>query len=418
MHYERHELSNGLRVLVAPMTSVRSVSCILFVGVGSRWETAGKAGVAHLLEHLMFKGTVRRPTARAISETVEEVGGVINAATDKETTAYWTKTDASHLARSFDLISDMILQSRMTSQNVAKEKTVILEELGLSMDDPQDWVHGLLEDALWPDHPLGRDVAGTRESVSELTRADVVSLWRHHYGPNNALLTVAGAIDPAQVLVLARRCFEAWEPVRPPSYLPAPVWGRPSPRLEQRSTEQTHICLGFPGVSRFDSRRHAEDLLLTILGGSTTSYLFLELRERLAVAYDVHAYGSKVADTGAAVVYAGVDAIRVQQATKAILKQIERLTRRVVPETLLRRTVQYLSGRLALGLEDTHAVASFLGSQELLLGRIDGPEQVIASLEAVRPQEIRDLARATLRSDQVRVAAIGPNPEEAVAAFD
>jgi predicted Zn-dependent peptidase len=417
MNYERFELSNGLRVIAAPMPAMRSATAAVFVGSGSRAESDKEAGVAHLIEHMLFKGTIRRPNSQAISETLERVGGMINASTDKEATVYWTKVASEHLELAIDLLSDMLQHSRLARKEIEKERTVIVEELGMSMDDPQDWVHGLIDELMWPGHPLGRDVGGTKESVRGLTRKQVRQFLTSHYGSTNALLVVAGGLKVDEVRVLAESYFGGWTPVEPDPLQPAPDFGPQRTRIEIRGTEQVHMCVGFPGVSRYDPDRYSLDLLTTILGGSTTSRLFLEVRERLALAYDIHVYSNKLADTGSVVIYAGVEPARAGEATEAILHEIDRLRRRIVPSHELEKTLSYVKGRLYLGLEDTHAVASWLGSQELMMDCIESPEEVIAAIEAVSPRAIRDVANRLFDRSQARVACIGPDAPGITAAL-
>jgi predicted Zn-dependent peptidase len=414
MKYSEFRLENGLRVLFAPIPAIRSVTCAVMIAAGSRWEGDHDAGVAHFAEHLLFKGTKRRPTAQAISETLERVGGVMNAGTDKETTVYWTKTATEHLDLSLDLLADMVLNSRLTPAQVGRERAIIIEELAMSRDDPQDWVHGLVDESLWPGHPLGRDVAGSKESVARISRAQIRRFMQSHYGPDNAVLVVAGGTKAAEVRKLANSHFGQWAMrAVARSYEPAPanVDGARA-ALEERPTEQLHLCLAFPGMSRYDPERHALDVLTTILGGTTSSRLFLEVRERRALAYDVHMYSSKLADTGSVVAYAGVDARKGTDAIGAITTEFERICRRSVSQEELRKTIDNIKGRMYLGLEDSHSVASWLGSQELLLRRIQSPEEVISNIERVTPEDIRRVARRILDPNLMHIAAIGPSVQE------
>ncbi len=222
MNYERFELANGLRVLLAPVGGVHSVSVALMIGTGSRSELETEAGIAHLIEHLLFKGTAKRPSPWAVSETIERVGGVINAATDKEATVYWTKTASEHLALSIDLLADMVQNSKLSPGEISKEKAVIVEEIGMTMDEPQGWVHALVDEAIWPGHPLGREVAGTRQSVPQLSRAGIRDFMSTFYGPTNAVLVVAGAAERTEVQLLADQYFGAWSPVDTRPFLSAP----------------------------------------------------------------------------------------------------------------------------------------------------------------------------------------------------
>jgi len=416
MDYERFELPNGLRVLAAPMEHVRSVSTALLIGVGSRYEPDAEAGSAHLIEHLMFKGTRKRPSSRLVSEPIERIGGVMNASTDKEATVYWTKTAAEHLPLSIELLSDMVLDSRLTPSDIAKEKSVIAEELAMSRDDPQDWVHNLIDQSMWPNHPIGRDVGGTRESVLALRRDGIRRFIARHYTPANSVLVVAGGVTVEHVRSLAMNHFGSWIDVAETDYVPAPPSTAGDQRLETRPTEQVHVCIAFPGLPRTSPDRFALDILVTILGGGPTSRLFLEVRERLALAYDVHAYTTRYADTGSVVIYAGVDARRAAQAVAAIRHEIGRLRRRSVPQDEIAKTVEYMKGRMYLGLEDTHAVASWLGSQELLLRKIMSPEDLAAMIERITPAEVRAVANALFDPTSMHVAAIGPNVEEVTAA--
>lgn len=410
MDYVKYELPNGLRVLAAPMGHVRSVSTAVFVGVGSRYESDAEAGSAHLIEHLMFRGTRLRPSPRLISEPIERIGGVINASTDKEATVYWTKTAAEHLPLSVELLADMLLHSRVTPTDVAKEKDVIVEELSMSMDDPQDWVHNLIDQCMWPGHPIGRDVGGTRESVRRHGRRALREFMGRHYTAANSVLVVAGGVKAGLVKSLAKRHFGQWTASSAQTFTPAPARVlKAAPALQTKPTEQAHLCLAFPGLSRYSPERFALDILVTILGGGSTSRLFLQLRERLALAYDVHAYTTRYADTGSIVVYAGLDARRAARAVTAIRNEIERVRSRSITAAEVEKTVQYMKGRMYLGLEDTHAVASWLGSQELLTNGIISPEDLVSTIERVRLADVRGVARELLDPEYMHIAAIGPN---------
>lgn len=389
---------------------MRSVSAAVLIRVGSRYESDRDAGAAHLLEHLLFKGTPRRPTSRLISETIERLGGVMNAATDKEATVFWTKTAAEHLPVSLDLLGDIIQHSRLLPKHMERERSIIVEELGMSMDDPQEWVHNLIDEAMWPDHPIGRDVGGTKESVLSLTRGQLRNFMNTFYGPTNSVLVVAGGVQIDQVRELVELNFGSWQVTRPRDFLAAPQHrSHSTQRLQFRQTEQMHICLAYPGIGRYSEDRYALDILVTILGGSTTSRLFLEVREHLALTYDVHVYTTRLADTGSIVIYAGVDPDRAPAAVAAIRQEIERLRRRAVTHDELSRTLDYMKGRMYLGLEDTHAVASWLGSQALLMDRIISPQELSQSLEEVSPKDIRRLATELLDPQLCSMAAIGPN---------
>jgi len=408
-------LANGLRLVLAPMEHVRSATMAVYVATGSRYEEEREAGSSHLIEHMLFKGTERRPTAQEISETIEEVGGAINASTDKETTVYWAKVAAEETPLAVDLLGDMVLHSRLEAAEVRKEKRVVAEELGMAMDSPQEWVHTLIEETIWPGEALGRDVAGTRESVAGLTRAGLLRYLRRHYTPANTVVSVAGRIDPDAVRDLVERTFGAWQggpaPAHPAgSYRP----DRPRVRLQRRETEQANLCLAVPGVARADPRRYAFDLLDTILGGGMSSRLFVDIRERLGLVYDIHSYADRFDDTGMLVVYAGMEPAEGPRVLREVMTVLRRLRDDGVRADELARAKRGYRGRLVLGLEDSSSVANWCGAQELFYGAIEGPDDVLARVEAVTAHDIGELAAALFRDDYLRLAVIGPYDTEDV----
>lgn len=409
MESELVTLPNGLRVVLCPMPAMQSASIAVFVGLGSRYEDDALAGVSHVIEHMMFKGTRRRATSRQIAETLDAVGGVINASTDKELTVYWAKVARTHLPLAADLLSDMLLESRLRESDLAREKTIITEELAALIDDPQEWVHVLLDEILWPRHPLGREIAGSRESVERLTRKDVLSFYRRFYGPNNAVVSIAGGVDRGEALALAEQCLGRWEPVTGGDAEPAPQgFNGPQVLADERPMEQVSLAMAYPGAERGHPDRWAIDLLCTILGGGASSRLFTRLREELGLVYDVQMYATRYSDTGAIVVSAGTDAAHVTQSLEAVAREIDRVQSRRIPEAELQRAKQFYRGRLSLGLEDTHAVASWFGAQEMLHGHMMRPEEAADRIDAVSASDLLRVARQYLSSAEMRLATVGP----------
>jgi len=413
--YDVVRLPNGLRLVMAPMPHVYSATAVVYVGTGSRYERPAEAGSSHLIEHMLFKGTERRPTAQEISETIERLGGSLNASTDKETTAYWVKVPGEDVSTAIDLLGDMLLHSVIDAAEVRKEKRVVIEELGMAMDAPQDWIHTLVEEAIWPGEALGRDVAGTRESVVKLTRAGLVRYLTRHYTPHGAVISVAGRIDRDEALRLVEDAFGAWQGG------PAPIHerggyppDRPRVRLQQRDTEQANLCLALPGLAHGDPRRYAFDILNTILGGAMSSRLFVEVRERLGLAYDIHSYTERFDDTGMLVVYAGMDPDAATRVLREILRVLKRLRDEPIPIEELEKVKKGYRGRLVLGLEDTSSVASWCGGQELLYGAIDTPAEVLARVEVVTAEDVQGLAADLFHDEQLRLALIGPYDSEAM----
>lgn len=406
--YEKSVLENGLRIITSTMPHTRSVAISVFVGAGSRYETDELAGVSHFLEHLLFKGTTLRPTPRDIAEAIEGVGGVINGATDKELTMYWVKVPIQHFALAMDVLFDALLHSRLDAEDVEKERAVISEEIAMIEDNPSDLVGVLIDEVLWPNHPLGREIAGTRESVSWLTQEQLRAYLQRQYVPANCVLAVAGNISHQQVVDTTRRLTAAWPSAEPATWLPARN-GQTQPRLSLRSkrTEQGQLSLAVPAYPADHPDRYALDILNTILGEGMSSRLFLEIRERLGLAYDVQSYVNYLQDAGALVIAAGVDPKRIGPAIEASLAELARL-KDGVPESELVKAREFMKGRLLLRMEDTRAVASWLGGQELLHREILTPDEVIARLDAVAQDDLRRVANDLFRTEKLNLAVVGP----------
>lgn len=390
-----------------------SASIVLMFRVGSRFERDELAGITHFIEHLSFKGTSRRPTAKDIAEAVEGVGGVLNASTDKEATVYWARVPAEHLALTIDVLLDMVSDSKMAEDDVDRERMVILEELKMYQDQPQDYVHSVFERVMWPSHPLGRDIVGTTESVTNTSREDLIRYMGSHYSLGNLVIGVSGGInsDQATRFVEQRLSLPAAANGRLGQDPPGPLSG-PNLELVQKDTEQAHICLGTRAVSYLDPDRHAIEMINTILGEGMSSRLFLEIRERLGLAYDVHSFTSKHADSGYFAVYLGVDPAKAPGAVEAVLAEIRRVVDEPVPEAELRKAREFTKGRLRLGLESTNAIASWLCQQELLTGRIKTVDEVVAILDAITPAELQRVAKRVLDT-HIQMAVIGPYGSDA-----
>jgi predicted Zn-dependent peptidase len=410
--YVRRVLPNGLRVLVAPMPHTRSATVALFFGMGSRYEAPQEQGISHLVEHMLFKGTERYPTAQLISETIEGVGGILNAATDKEMTVYYAKVASRHADLAFDLLADMVRRPLLEPDELQKEKKVVLEELGLAQDAPGEWVHQLLSELLWPDQPLGWEIAGTPETVHAQTPDSVRNYVRRGYGARNAVLMVAGDADPENVFARAADQL-AEEGTAPPAFLPAvdPAGGA-RVRSQARETEQAYLCVGGKGLSRKDPDRYALRLANAILGDGMSSRLFLEVREKRGLAYDVHSYVNAFYDTGAVVVSAGVDPDQLEPALGAVLAEVDKLRQGPVPETELRKVKEYLKGRTVLSLEDSASVAQWYATQELLTPELLTPDEVLDRIEAVTVEDVLRVTRRVFDDAWLNLAVIAPEPDD------
>ena len=406
-------LDNGMRVLTSAMPHTRAASVSLFVGVGSRYDPADQAGISHVVEHLVFKGTNRRPSASEISGTVEGVGGILNAGTEQELTVYWCKVARPYLDEALDLHVDMLRDSLYEPVEMERERMVVIEEQNMANDSAGHRAAMLMDRMLWPDHPLGRDVSGTRESVSGMTREMVVDHVSRFYTPRNIVMSVAGDVDHDQIARTVESLSDGWSSHHPPAWTPfTHVQSAPQLRVEYRKTEQAQVLIGLPGLSATHPDRYALDLLSAVLGEGMSSRLFLEVREKRGLAYDIHSGVTHFIDTGAFVVAAGVDPKRAYAAVEIVLAELARL-RDGVTDSELVRAKRLSTGILMLRMEDTGAVSSWIGSQELLLGEVQDVDQVVEQVESVTPEDLRRVANDLLTGDRLNMALVGPFRGEA-----
>ncbi|MCH9017732.1 MAG: insulinase family protein, partial [Chloroflexi bacterium] len=386
----------------------QSVSMVICVGAGSRYESEELAGVSHFIEHLPFKGTESWPTARDVSEAIEGVGGVMNASTDREMTVFWCKVSRLHYKTAFAVLMDMVLHSRLDPEDVEKEREVIQEELRMTYDQPSYLVDLLIDEAMWPDQAMGRDVGGTLETVAAIQQKDIREYMHQQYNPANTVVAVAGNVTHEEVVDMLVETTRDWKPLKSLDWEPATdnVEG-PLVKVERRHSDQTHLCLGVPGLSLSHPDRYAFNLMNTILGDGMSSRLFLNLREEKGLAYDVHSSSSNYRDTGALVVYCGVEPSKTNDAVKTIVQEFQGM-HTAPSEQELNKAREYSKGRLLLAMEDTRSVASWLGAQELLQDSVRTPEEVVESLDAVTPADIARVAENFLQDQKMRLAGVGP----------
>ena len=406
-------LPNGLRVLAVPMPHSRSVTVSFYFGAGSRYEDPTEAGISHLVEHCCFKGSRRWPTAPQISEAIEGVGGVLNAGTDREYTVYYAKVPAAHVELAVDVVGDIVLRPLFDATELEKERNVILEELAIVEDNPGQLAEVVLDGLLWPGQALGRDIAGTPDSVRGIARERAIAYRHDQYTPGNALISIAGAVDPDRAVAMAERITRDWEHGKagPPETFRTPGPDAPHLRLRAKPSEQAHLLIGLPGLSARHEDRYALSLLTTVLGDGMSSRLFVSLREEMGLAYDVHAYASNLHDTGSLSIYLGVDPENALPALRAALDQLAGM-REGVPAAELHRVREYLKGRMLLNMEDTRAVSSWYGGQALLLDRTRSVEEIVERIEAVDPATLSELADRLIRDDALLLAVVGPFESE------
>ena len=408
-----HSLQGGAQMVTAPMAQRMSASLVVMFAVGSRYEDDRLGGVSHFIEHLFFQGTRRRPSAKDIAEAIEGVGGVMNASTDKELTVYWCRVPADQLELGVDVLFDIVSDSQLSPADVDRERMVILEELKMYQDQPQDYVHSLFDEIMWPHHPLGRDIGGTIQSVSNLSRDDLFEYMREHYRLANLVVGTSGGIDANRALDLVQQRLELPAEKNGAGYPAAPAaLEQQTVLLHRKDTEQAHICLGTRALSYLDPDRYALDLMNTVLGEGMSSRLFLEIREKRGLAYDVHSYTSKHHDAGSFAVYMGVDPNKAEEGIAAVVRELRRLCNEEVPAPELQKVKEYTKGRLRLGLESTNAMASWLSQQQLLTGRIRTVDEVVTEVDKVSASDLRRVAQRVL-SEPVQMSVIGPFEKDA-----
>jgi predicted Zn-dependent peptidase len=390
------------------MPHTRSVSICIYLGAGSRYESEAQAGVSHFIEHLCFRGTEKRLSAKDISGAIEGVGGVLNGGTDKELTVYWCKVAQPHFQLALDVLADMVLHSRFEKKDIEKERKIIVEEISMSKDAPNQLVGMILDELLWPDHPLGRDVAGTNKSVEEMSRELMLGYMASEYSPANTVIAIAGNVQHDEAVNEVNKVLGGWENKKPRlNFVPYIETRNPRLKVEKRDTEQTHLCLALPGVSLSDPRRFTIDLLNVILGEGMSSRLFIEIRDKLGLAYNIHSYLDHFQDSGALTVYAGVHPKSLEIGISAILEQLALLKEKISDEEIT-KAKELSKGRLLLRMEDSRSVAGWVGGQEILSNKIMDVEEVVAIIEKVTAEEMCAVAKELLVGDKLRLSVVGP----------
>ena len=410
--YQKTTLDNGLRLITAAMPHTRSVSICIFIGTGSRYETEAQAGISHFTEHLCFRGTPKRPIASDISTAIEGLGGILNGGTDKELTVYWCKVARPHFHPALEVLTDMLLNSKFDPADIEKERQIIIEEINMSNDSPPQRVAMLIDELLWPGHPLGRDIAGSKKSVGALSRDMMLGYLASQYQPGNTVISIAGDIRHQEMVTALNRHLDHWAHRQPHAGYSAYA-ERPVRRLhiETRDTEQVHLCLALPGLSLVHPRRFPLDLLNVVLGEGMSSRLFTEVRDKLGLVYSISSFVDHFLDTGALTIAAGVETKNLRTAIQAILEQLSRLKERI-PEPELAKAKEFAKGRLLLRMEDSRSVAGWLGGQELLTGHILSVDEVLSIIDAITVEELPPLAQELLVSDRLCLAIVGPVPSD------
>jgi predicted Zn-dependent peptidase len=416
--YKLTELDSGERLITEHVSSVRSVAIGFWIGAGSRDEPDTKAGVTHFIEHLLFKGT-RSYSAQDIAEIFDEMGGELNAATSRESTVVYSRIPDHHLQRALDVMADMVFAP--TFADLDSERAVVLEEIAMVEDTPQDLVHDLLADAIFGTHALGRPVIGRADVISSVTRRSLAAYHRQAYRAGNIVVAAAGNLEHEHLLpLLERAAHHRVEPPQSGASVRKPLVKPPPPglRFQRKDTEQYHVCVGAPGISRSDRRRFAASVLDAILGGSASSRLFQEIREKRGMAYSVYTFGAQYSDTGQVGVYVGTREENLEPCLEIVRDQIGEIAAGNVGDAELERAKENLKGRLVLSMESTSNRMSRLGKAVITDTELLSLDRVIAEVDAVETSGVAELAGLLLAPDQLSAAGIGPSEERFLSAVE
>ena len=405
-------LSNGLRLVTTVIPTAQSAATSFFVRVGSRDEDPRTNGLSHYIEHMLFKGTERRPTAPEISEAIEGAGGGLNAFTTKEITCYWNNLPFERVETGIEVLGDMLLRSLLSAEEIERERTVVQQEIRRSHDSPGAFVGELLSTAAYGDQPVGWPIAGTIETVQAMQREDFVAHMASFYNAANAVLSVAGNIDVAQVRAFAEREFGGLPLGAAATFAPGKS-ERPVEHIliEQREIEQTNLALSAPGLGRNDPERYALDIMNTALGRGMSSRLFKEVRERRGLAYSVSSGASRYMDIGTVSVSAGVTREHQEEALQVITAELQRIVDEPMPAEELQRTKDYACGSFRLSLETPMSLGQRRGTQLLMDGQIEPPDVTVERLRSVTAEDVQRVARRVFGERCYSLAVVGPSAD-------
>jgi len=403
-------LHNGIRILTKEMNNVRSVCMGIWVNVGARDETHAEGGLSHFIEHMIFKGTKKR-TGFQIAKEFDAIGGHTNAFTSMENTCYHGKIMDTHLETMVDILSDIFLNSVFDHQEIEKERSVILQEIGMVEDSPDEYVHLLLGKSYWGEHPLGRSILGAPENVLGFDNENLMDFFHRFYQPESIIISAAGNLSHEPFVEMIRKSFESISLQQKngfPDRQPPPTIGTSSTDIQFRELEQVHFCLGLKGVSLTDPRRYAASLLTIILGGNMSSRLFQQIREKRGLAYSIYSFVSSYVDSGMFGIYGAVKPDRVIEATDLVLNEIKTLKKQLVTTTELQNAKEYTKGNLMLAAESNEHQMFRLAQNETLYGKYIPLQDIVDQIDRVTKKDIANLADQLFQTGQMSLTLLGP----------
>jgi predicted Zn-dependent peptidase len=417
--FQRQTLSNGLRLLTAPIDHAQSVSCFIMLAAGSRYETEDTSGIAHFSEHMFFKGTENRPTARDIGSEIDGIGGEFNAFTGKEYTGYYVRCAGEHREIAFDVLVDMLRHSKFDPEEIDREKGVIIEEMNMYFDTPRDYISGVYDSLLYGDRPIGWDIIGRKETVRGATRDTFLGYIDQWYHPERMVVGVAGKLN-AGLQADIERLLGDLEPAATGTPVPAQFEANGDARVKihTKASDQAHLCLGVPSYPIGHPDRYALQLLSTVLGTGMSSRLFTEVRERRGLAYYIYAVNHSYTDVGSLLSQAGVDIERVDEAITTIADELKKITDEAVPSDELEKARNVAKGRFVLQTESPHGLIMFGLRREVLEGHAAEPEEILAGLDAVTAEDLQRVAQDVLGGHGLNLALIGPFEQDQQERFE
>ncbi len=413
--FKKLTLDNGMRVITAPMTGTNTVTVLVLCGTGSDYESQDINGISHFLEHMFFKGTERRPDPHLISQELDGMGSVFNAFTSHELTGYFIKVGKDYLENSLDILADIYKNSLLREEEINKERQVIIEEMHQDRDSPMTYIWWIWTNLLYGNQPAGWDVIGTEEVIRKLKRDDFANYFFHQYVASNTAVVIAGNFDEHKTI---GRIQELFHGVRhdPPIRQRSPFREEqsvPALKIHHKATDQTHLIVGFRGYDANHPKRYAAEVLAAVLGAGMSSRMFMEVRERLGLAYTVWTSHEAYSNRGSLNTYAGVDHSNVEKTISAILKEYHRLTVEKVPSSELQRIKDYIHGTTLISLEQSNAVANFVGVEEIITGKPLTVDEAYAKIDAVTSDDIQTVAEDMMKREKLNLAMIGPARDDA-----
>ena len=409
--FTKHEFPNKLRLITVPSKDTQAITVLFLFGVGSRYEEKQINGASHFIEHLMFKGTKKRPTTLDISKELDRVGAEYNAMTSKDYTGYYIKINHQKVGLAVDVLSDMLLNSKFVQAEIDRERGVIIEEINMYQDNPLMYIETLLEEEMFKGNPVSRDVAGPASVIRKITRKQLVDYKNHYYRPDNVVVVAAGKIDKGFMDLLEKKFVSKLraQELECKKFQPFKMNQKePRLKLKYKNTKQVQLDIGFPTFGLHDERKYALNLMSVILGGNMSSRLFTSVRERRGLCYFVRCYPNYYQDIGNIVIQSGLDPSRIEQAIKVILQELEKIKKSGVSDKELKNAKEFLRGKTILNLEDSSHLAEYFAKQELLGGEILTPDQKMKKFNVVTKAEIKTIANQIFQKQYLNLALIGP----------